>query len=61
MRRTIRVQSKHIRIEATLDTKEELLTRDEVNEVRDELADTLQDVVSRVRWLGMPRHTVKVT
>lgn len=61
MRRTIRVQSKHIRIEATLDTKEELLTRDEINEIRDELADTLQDVVSRVRCLGMPRYTVKVT
>lgn len=61
MKRKIRVQSQHIRIEATLDTNGELLTRDEVDQVRDELADTLQDVVARVRWLGMPRHTVKVT
>lgn len=59
MKRRIRVRSDRITIEATIDSKQDL-TRDEVETVRDELADELQRVAADVRWLGSPRHKVRV-
>lgn len=60
MKRKILVTSKHVRIEATLTTNGHQLTRDEVETVRDELADALQTAAANVRWLGTYRHKVRV-
>ena len=60
MKRKIVVRSTHVRIVATLTTNGYPLTRDEVETLRDELADTLQSAAANVRWLGTYRHKVLV-
>jgi hypothetical protein len=60
MKRKIELITSHIRVTATIDNKRRALTRDEVERVRDELADDLMRAVSRVQWLGAPLSRVQV-
>jgi hypothetical protein len=60
MKRRINVDAGSIRIAATINTNGRQLTRDEVENIRDDLADELQTAVTRVRYIGIPRNRVKV-
>jgi hypothetical protein len=71
MKRKIEVIADGVRIVATLDTGNVkhrnsllrgniVLTRNEVEHVRDELADRLQNAASDLTYIGTPRNRVKV-
>ena len=61
MRRVIRIKAGPVSIIATIDTRSELLTRNEVETVRDELADRLQKSVAGLPYFGAPLNRVEVT
>lgn len=58
MKRRIQVSTPSLKITATIDTF--ALTRDEVESVRDSLADDLMRVASTLKWCGAPLNKVKV-
>lgn len=60
MKRKIELNAGRVRIVATLNTDGLGLTREEVERVRDDLADALQEAPARVRYLGIARSRVKV-
>ena len=59
MKRTIEVRTDSLKIVATINTSRSL-TRNEVNTIRDELADDLMRVAANVRWVGVPLNKVRV-
>lgn len=59
MKRKIDVAAYGLRITAVLDSGNRL-TRDEVERVRDELADRLQEAASDLRYFPTPRNRVQV-
>ena len=61
MKRTIEVRAGDIRITATIDSKRHGLGRDEVEHVRDRLADRLLDAAAELPYsFRVPRHKVRV-
>ena len=60
MKRNITVHAGAVQITATINTKGAGLTRDEVELIRDDLADSLQSAASNLRWIGVPRNRVHV-
>lgn len=60
MLRKIEVRAGAIRIIARIRVKNRLLGRDEIERLRDDLADNLQDAVSNLRYVGVPRNRVVV-
>ena len=60
MKRTIVVDGKNIHITATLSSYGGVLTRDEMERVRNELAADLMRIVDSTRWLGTPLCQIKV-
>lgn len=60
MKRRIEVNAGNIRITATINSNGEHLTRDEVERVRDELADRLQAAAAALPYMGVSRNRVSV-
>lgn len=63
MKRSIEVRTGALRITATIDSgkiRNGALTRDEVERMRDELADRLQDAASGLIYDQVPRNRVLV-
>ena len=60
MKRVIYVTAGSVKIVASIDTNGHELCRDEIETVRDQLADRLQDAAADLRWIGVPRNRVKV-
>lgn len=60
MKRKIEIQAGGITVTAVIDTKDRGLRRAEVELVRDDLADALQEAVTRVRYMAVPRNRVRV-
>lgn len=63
MKRTIEVRTGAITITATIDSSKRArtLTRDEVEEARDGLADDLMRAATHVRFFEVPLNRVKVS
>lgn len=60
MRRRIEVAADGIRIVATINTAGRTLVREEVERLRDQLADRLQEAAAGLVFLGTPRNRVRV-
>lgn len=64
MKRSIEIRTNDdrgsISISAVIDTKNYPLSRDEVERVRDQLADDLMRAVGNVPYMGVPLSRVKV-
>jgi hypothetical protein len=60
MKRKITVKTKHVTITAILNTEGTRLARHEIEIVRDDLADALQDAVTQMRYLRIARNRVVV-
>jgi hypothetical protein len=60
VKRKITVTTDTLRIVAVIDSRKTFLSREAVERVRNQLADTLQQVASEVEWIGTPRHKVVV-
>jgi hypothetical protein len=60
MKRKVEVITSMVRISALINTKDEFMTRDEVEHLRDDLADKLQYVVSDLRYAHTPINRVIV-
>ena len=60
MKRKIVVTTPEIRLSATISTNGLVLRRHEVERIRDELADRLQEAVAGLIYLKTPRHKVRV-
>lgn len=62
MKRTIRVRADEVTITAMIDSRHLAVTRDEVEKIRDELADRLQAACSDLPYgAGCPRNRVRVS
>jgi hypothetical protein len=60
MKRKIEVDAGAVRITAVIDSAHRYLTRDEVERVRDQLADRLQEAASGLVYFETPRNRVAV-
>jgi len=60
MRRKIEVRAGAVSITATIDSRGKFLAREEVDRVREQLADRLQDAAAGVLYIGVPRNRVVV-
>ena len=61
MKRVIKVRTKHVSIVATITKGSEPLTGDEMDVIRDEMADDLMKLAAGLRWFRAPLHSVKVS
>ncbi len=61
MKRKIEVSTPEVKITAKITVNgDRHLSRDEVEEIRDQLADRLQEAAAGLRYLGTPRNRVLV-
>jgi len=62
VKRRIDVKGGGVTVTAKIDTGDmNWLTRHEVERIRDQLADRLQEAVANVLYVGVPRNRVQVT
>lgn len=61
MKRTIKVKAGSVNIIATINTKNERLTMNELDRVRDILADRIQEAAASLPYIGIARNRVQVT